>query len=63
MGGTAATTLLGAKGSLGSLRNRIHHYGTTPLIVTYHPAALLRNPHWKRPTWDDVRIVRELLDR
>ena len=34
-----------------------------PLIVAYHPAALLRNPNWKKPTWDDVRIARQLLDR
>ena len=34
-----------------------------PLVVTYHPAALLRNPNWKKPTWDDVRIARQLLDR
>ena len=32
-----------------------------PLVVTYHPAALLRNPLWKKPTWDDVRIARRLL--
>jgi DNA polymerase len=30
--------------------------------VTYHPAALLRNPNWKRPTWDDVRIARRFFD-
>src|SRR6266540_1635469 len=31
-----------------------------PVVVTYHPAALLRNPNWKRPTWDDVRIAARL---
>jgi uracil-DNA glycosylase len=34
-----------------------------PLIVTYHPAALLRNPAWKRPTWEDVQLARRILDR
>lgn len=63
MGGTAAQTLLGTRQSLGSLRNKIHEFRGTPLIVTYHPAALLRNPHWKKPTWDDVRIARQLLDQ
>jgi uracil-DNA glycosylase family 4 len=62
MGGTAAETLLDTKQSLASLRNRVHSFRGTPLIVTYHPAALLRNPHWKKPTWDDVRIARQLLD-
>ena len=63
MGATAAEALLQTRGSLGQLRNRVHSYRGTPLVVTYHPAALLRNPNWKRPTWDDVRIARQLLDR
>jgi uracil-DNA glycosylase len=62
MGGTAAQTLLNTKQSLGALRNKTHRFRGTPLIVTYHPAALLRNPHWKRPTWDDVRIARRFCD-
>jgi uracil-DNA glycosylase family 4 len=63
MGGTAGETLLGVKKSLGELRGKVHTYNGIPLIVTYHPAALLRNPNWKKPTWDDVRIARQLLDR
>ena len=63
MGGTAAQALLDTKQALGALRNRLHRFRGIPLIVTYHPAALLRNPNWKRPTWDDVRIARRLLDR
>lgn len=63
MGGTATETLLGTKRSLASLRNRVHSFRGVPLIVTYHPAALLRNPNWKKPTWDDVRIARQLLDQ
>ena len=62
MGGTAAQTLLDTRQSLGSLRNQVHRFRGIPVIVTYHPAALLRNPNWKRPTWDDVRIARRLLD-
>jgi uracil-DNA glycosylase family 4 len=62
MGGTAAQSLLNTKQSLGSLRNQVHRFRGTPVIVTYHPAALLRNPNWKRPTWDDVRIAARLLD-
>jgi DNA polymerase len=63
MGATAAEALLQTRASLGQLRNRVHEYRGIPLVVTYHPAALLRNPNWKRPTWDDVRIARQLLDR
>ncbi len=63
LGGTAAEALLQTRQSLGSLRNRVHSFRGTPLVVTYHPAALLRNPHWKKPTWDDVRIARQLLEQ
>jgi len=63
MGGTAAEGMLGVKKGLGELRNKVHTYNGIPLVVTYHPAALLRNPNWKKPTWDDVRIARQLLDR
>ncbi|HEY3935292.1 MAG TPA: uracil-DNA glycosylase [Gemmatimonadales bacterium] len=63
LGGTAAEALLGVKESLGRLRLKVHDWNGTPLVVTYHPAALLRNPNWKRPAWDDVRIARQLLDR
>ncbi len=63
LGGTAAESLLLSRQSLGSLRNRVHSFRGIPLVVTYHPAALLRNPNWKKPTWDDVRIARQLLDQ
>jgi len=58
----AAQTLLDTKLSIGKLRTQIHRYYGVPLIVTYHPAALLRNPSWKRPTWDDVQLARRILD-
>jgi DNA polymerase len=61
-GATAATALLHSKKGLGQLRGQVHRYGAIPVVVTYHPAALLRNPNWKKPTWDDVRIARQLLD-
>ncbi len=64
LGKPAATTLLNVPAStaLGELRGKVHRYRGIPLVVTYHPAALLRNPHWKAPTWDDVRIARRILD-
>ena len=58
----AAQTLLNTKSSLGQLRGLVHQYHGIPLIVTYHPAALLRNPAWKRPTWEDVKLARRVLD-
>jgi DNA polymerase len=58
----AAQTLLDTKLSIGKLRGQVHKYYGVPLIVTYHPAALLRNPAWKRPTWEDVQLARRILD-
>ena len=58
----AAQTLLQTKTPLGQLRGLVHRYHGVPLIVTYHPAALLRNPAWKRPTWEDVKLARRILD-
>jgi uracil-DNA glycosylase len=59
----AAQTLLETKLSIGKLRGQVHRYYGVPLVVTYHPAALLRNPAWKRPTWEDVQLARRVLDR
>ena len=62
LGTFAAQTLLDTKLSIGKLRGQVHRYHGVPLIVTYHPAALLRNPGWKRPTWEDVQLARRILD-
>ena len=62
LGTFAAQTLLETKDSLGKLRGRVHSFQGIPVVVTYHPAALLRNPAWKRPTWDDVQFARRILD-
>ena len=62
LGTFAAQTLLETKTPIGKLRGAIHRYHGIPLIVTYHPAALLRNPTWKRPTWEDVKLARLVLD-
>ena len=63
LGLSAAQALLTTKDSLGKLRGREHRFHGIPVIVTYHPAALLRNPAWKRPTWEDVQLARRILDR
>lgn len=62
LGKPAANTLLNTQASLGDLRGKVHRYRGIPVVVTYHPAALLRNPNWKGATWDDVRIARRILD-
>lgn len=62
LGTFAAQSLLETKLSIGKLRGSVHRYHGIPVIVTYHPAALLRNPGWKRPTWEDVQLARRILD-
>ena len=62
LGTFSAQTLLNTKTSIGKLRGQVHQYHGVPVVVTYHPAALLRNPAWKRPTWEDVQLARRILD-
>lgn len=62
LGTFAAQTLLGSPTPISKLRGKIHYYQNIKLVPTYHPAALLRNPGWKRPTWEDVQLVRKIYD-
>jgi DNA polymerase len=62
LGLTAANSLLNLKSKMSELRGKVHDFHGIQTIVTYHPAALLRNSQWKRPTWDDVRMLRGLYD-
>jgi uracil-DNA glycosylase family 4 len=58
----AAQTLLASDLSLGRLRGATHEFMGIPVVVTYHPAALLRNQQWKRPTWEDLKVLRRIYD-
>ncbi len=62
LGRFAAQSLLQTTEPIGKLRGQLHRFHGIPLIVTYHPAALLRNESWKRPTWEDVKLARRILD-
>lgn len=61
LGKVAAETLLGNNAPIGRLRGQWFKVQGIPTMVTYHPAALLRNPALKRPTWEDMQQVRDLL--
>jgi DNA polymerase len=61
LGRVAAQTLLACTTPLGRLRGRWHEVEGIPTLVTYHPAALLRDPELKRPTWEDMQQVRDRL--
>ncbi|MEQ8579793.1 MAG: uracil-DNA glycosylase family protein [Balneola sp.] len=62
VGRVSGTTLLGKDDSLKNMRSKFHEFNGRELMVTYHPAALLRNKQWKRPTWEDVQKLRERYD-
>lgn len=47
--------------ALGKLRGTVHSYHGVPLVVTYHPAALLRNPNWTRAFWSDLQLLRSVM--
>ena len=59
MGRFAVQSLLRSQEPIGRLRGRVHHYHGVPLIVTYHPAYLLRNLQDKARAWDDLCLARE----
>jgi uracil-DNA glycosylase family 4 len=61
LGKTAAMRLLGTAASLASLRGRMHRYRDIPLIVTYHPAYLLRSLPEKAKAWEDLLFARRTL--
>jgi DNA polymerase len=62
VGTFAAQLLTGTNRPLGKLRGSVYAYEGVPLVVTYHPAALLRNAGWTRSTWDDLQLLREVMD-
>ena len=63
LGKVAANVMLNNKESLTKMRGNVHDINGIKTMVTYHPAALLRNPNWKKPTWEDVQKLRKLYDQ
>lgn len=60
VGRIASHILLQTETPMGKLRGTIYHYEGIPLVVTYHPSAVLRNPEYRRPVWDDLRLLQSL---
>ncbi|MDO8465210.1 MAG: uracil-DNA glycosylase [Gallionella sp.] len=63
LGKTAAATLLGRDATLGSLRGTLHDYHGIPLLVTYHPAYLLRSPMEKAKAWQDLCLATDVMQK
>jgi len=59
LGRVAAMTILKTKDSLTDMRKNIFDYGGRDFLVTYHPAALLRNPNFKKFAWEDFKLIRD----
>jgi DNA polymerase len=62
LGRVAANTLLDNTLSMGAMRGKVMRWNHFDCVVTYHPAALLRNPNWKRGCWEDVQMMRRHYD-
>ena len=62
VGTFSAQFLTGQQKALGKLRGEVHAYQGVPLVVTYHPAALLRNSKWTRSFWEDLQLLRQVMD-
>ena len=62
LGRVAANALLDKKMTLGAFRENNYEINGIKVVVTYHPAALLRNPNWKRGCWEDVKKFRKIYD-
>jgi DNA polymerase len=63
LGRIAAHTLLKTTASLGELRGKVHSWRGIPLVVTYHPSAVLRDNTLRKPVWEDLKVLKSLLPR
>jgi DNA polymerase len=63
VGRIAAQRLLGREDTLARMRGRVHAFDSVPVVVTYHPAYLLRSPGEKRKSWADLKLALEVLGR
>jgi len=63
LGDIAAQTLLNTSEPISSLRGRFHDYNGLPLMPTYHPSYILKNPEIKREVWEDMKKIKKMLDK
>ncbi len=63
LGRIAAQTLLGTTTSLGQMRGRVHERKGIPVVVTYHPSAVLRDKAaLRKPVWEDLKLLKSLIE-
>lgn len=61
LGRFASAEISGRQGGIGKIRGSVYSFDGVPVVPTYHPSGVLRNPEWRRPVWDDLRTLRDLL--
>ncbi len=62
LGLTAVSSLLKMDLKMSEIRGSVLDYRNAKLLITYHPAALLRNPNWKKPAWEDLKLLKKMYD-
>ena len=62
VGRIASSTICGQENGIGKLRGNIYNYEGIPVVVTYHPSAVLRDTSYRAPVWEDLKILRKKLD-
>lgn len=62
LGLTAVSSLLKMDFKMSEIRGTVLDYRGAKMLITYHPAALLRNPNWKKPAWEDLKLLKKLLE-
>ncbi|HRP01428.1 MAG TPA: uracil-DNA glycosylase [Candidatus Kapabacteria bacterium] len=63
LGLTAVSSLLKKEYKMSEIRGTIIDFRGAKLLITYHPAALLRNPNWKKPAWEDLKLLKQMYDK
>ncbi len=61
LGRFASAEICNRQEGIGKIRGKVYSFEGVPVVPTYHPSGVLRNPEWRRPVWDDLRKLRELL--
>ncbi len=63
VGRIASQILIGRFDSISSLRGRVYQFAGRPLVPTYHPSGVLRNPEYRRPVWEDMKLLRSIFPK
>ena len=63
MGRISSQILLGRTSGIGSLRGKVYHYMDIPLVPTYHPSGVLRNPSLRPYVWEDLKLLKSVIEK